>query len=68
VLPEEKLTGWVKGGSQAFFASNWHPIASSAAVLVWDPAGVYPPTAAANIRGSAASPALLDTELINTPV
>jgi len=52
----------------AFFASSWHPIASSTGVLVWDPAGVHPPNAAANITGSAVCPALLDTDLINTPV
>jgi hypothetical protein len=50
-----------------FFDSNWHPIWSSAAVPVWDPAGVHPPSAAANITDSAACPALVDTGLINTP-
>jgi hypothetical protein len=52
-----------------FFRFELASDASSAAVLGWDPAGVHPPNAAAaNITGSAACPALLDTDLINTPV
>jgi hypothetical protein len=67
-MPEEKLIGWSSACSQTFFASNWHPIASSAAVLVWDPGGAHPPNAAANIRDSAACPLLAITGSINIPV